>query len=139
MLLESKTGIECDLCKSRCEDTFTYYSLDTMLNNTNVVSLDACLVCINDIIDKLKKYYDPTNTKCELSGKNLDTRYLCVMTKVQVDYTKFPPICKECSNVTCLCENKILVKKAAVFVDPEKVTVNICEATKEEFKKLERK
>lgn len=72
-------------------------------------------------------------TKCELSGRPLDKKYVCTLTKVYVNYTHSVPQCNKCGKTSCGCADKVMIKKASVKQDQDKVSVNICSETKTEL------
>lgn len=94
MQLPDRRGISCDLCGMQYRDDFTYYSLDfrpvkfidgrrptinEILSQQVMTSLDACTKCMDDIKNIVMKNYAPTNVgvQCDLTGTRMTGSFTC--------------------------------------------------------------
>lgn len=121
MQLSSRDGIVCDYCGAVYTNDFTYYSFDfksvsvisgrvpslqSLLSESTVLSMDICPECFNTISNKIvqnNKKMSKNNRICEWSGQTLSGNYdlyYCVVTKADVRLSGQPNICSKCGHQT---------------------------------------
>lgn len=100
MQLSTMDGISCDMCGMHYKLDFVYYSFDFkklpqstnlpplnhIIRLDNILSVDVCSLCFNDIRNRIITNYNPRKHMkyCEYSGGDLTEPYYCVITMVTV-------------------------------------------------------
>lgn len=137
-------GISCDLCGTKCQGDFTYYSLDsrevTVAANRSTAnpadlpatfSHDVCPGCMGGLSESVRAHYVPTavGMNCDLCSAKMrgDFTYFYIMvSRVVVSMSEGQVHCSHCGRTKCVCGNQRFVRVAKMSADDKHLQIVAC-------------